>query len=283
MPDGQDVVRSHAVLLQSIDDTPAPPGSLAFWWLGQQTFIVKAGGVRLFFDPYLAENPRRNKPPLLTPEECSEFDLVFCSHDHSDHLDPTAIGGIARASRALFVAPRALGDRMIALGVPPERFVGLNGGESIDLLGANVAAIPAAHEFLDLTSEGLNPYLSYIVRAGGVGLYHAGDTVWWEGMQRELATHAPLDVAFVPINGRDGERYRRGCIGNLSFAEACDLVGPLPVGLAVPSHYDMFDGNREDPARFVDYLEAKYPAVRSWVGPAGTAVVVRAGGEFTAL
>jgi len=37
----------------------------------------------------------------------------------------------------------------------------------------------------------------------------------------------------------------------------------------VPSHWDMFASNSEDPARFVDYLAAKFPGVPCWVGRAG--------------
>ena len=64
---------------------------------------------------------------------------------------------------------------------------------------------------------------------------------------------------FPPINGRDAERLRDNCIGNMTYQEAADLVGVLKPGLAVPGHYDMFAFNGEDPRKFVDYVEIKYP------------------------
>lgn len=281
MSDPYSVLRSHGDLLASIESTVTPPGTLAFWWCGQQTFIVKAGETWIFVDPYLADNPHRTKPPMLTPAECARFDLIVCTHDHSDHIDPTALPGIAAASRARFVAPRALRERLLSLDVPADRFVGLNAGETVTLAGVELTGVAAAHEFLDVTPDGLHPYLGYVLRANGVSLYHAGDCCWWEGLQSTLRGLLPLDVACVPINGRDAERYRRGCIGNFSFAEAADLVCPLPVGLAVPSHFEMFTGNSEDPRRFTDYVDAKYPGQRWWLGAAGEGVLVAAGGEVT--
>lgn len=276
MPDHDDIVRRGPELLADIRETALGEGQLAFWWTGQHSVILKLGPALVYVDPYLKPDERRRKPPLLTPEECAEFDLFVCTHDHSDHIDPWAIPQLAAASKAVFVAPRTARERVLALGVPAARLVGFDAGETVELAGVELTGIPAAHEFLDVTPDGLHPYLGYVLRANGAAAYHAGDTVWWEGLQAALHEHLPLDVAFVPINGRDAERYRRNCIGNMTFAEAADLVCQLPVGLAVPTHFDMFAGNSEDPLRFIDYVAAKYPGQRTWLGPAGQGVVVSA-------
>ena len=77
---------------------------------------------------------------------------------------------------------------------------------------------------------------------------------------------------FLPINGRDAARFRRGCLGNMTYQEAVDLAGELKPRLIVSIHYDMFADNAEDPRNFVDYLNAKYPDVDCWVGTPGTMV-----------
>ena len=53
-------------------------------------------------------------------------------------------------------------------------------------------------------------------------------------------------------------RYRRSCIGNMTFQEAADLAGELRPGLVIPGHWDMFADNPGDPEAFADYLDAKY-------------------------
>lgn len=236
----------------------------AFWWLGQHSFLIKLDKTTLLIDPFLTDMEGRNVPPLFAPEDATSVQLVCCTHDHLDHICPAAVSGLARATSAIFVAPRACKKRMLDLGVPESRLTLLNDGEDVTIHSIKINAIKASHEFFDKTPEGFFPYLGYVIE-GARTIYHAGDTVWWEGLQARLSRW-PLDVALVPINGRDAKRYREGIIGNFTFQEAADLLGGLEVKLSVPTHFDMFDGNREDPQKFVDYVNVKYPGRRVWVG-----------------
>lgn len=246
--------------VQTCDD-PA-----AFWWLGQHSFIVKLGAVCLLIDPFLTAMEDRNVPPLFAPADAAgTVDLVVCTHDHLDHIDPAAIPGLAAHTDARFVAPRAHAERMRSLDVPDDRLTLLNDEESVALDELTIHAVKAAHETFDQTDDGLFPFLGYVIEGAGKTLYHAGDTVWWEGLQARLAQWM-FDVAMVPINGRDAERYANDVLGNMTYQEAADLLGGLDVALSVPAHYDMFDFNGEDPDRFADYMRVKYPDHRVWIG-----------------
>ena len=250
-------------LFQTVSDCD---DEAAFWWLGQHSFIVKMGAVRLLIDPFLTEMEERTVPPLFTPEDAAgAIDLVLCTHDHLDHIDPAAIPGLARHTEALFAAPRAHRERMLSLGVPSGRLRTLDDGETTEARGAAIHAIKGAHERFEETAEGLFPFLGYVVEAGGKTLYHAGDTLWWEGLQARLSRWS-LDAAMVPINGRDAARYADDVMGNMTYQEAADLLGGLDVGLSVPAHYDMFAFNAEDPSLFADYMRVKYPEHPVWVG-----------------
>ena len=238
----------------------------AFWWLGQHSFIVKLGSVRLLIDPFLTEMADRNVPPLFAPEDAAGIiDLVLCTHDHLDHIDPAAIPGLAAHTDARFVAPRAHTERMRSLDVPADRLTLLDDEESGTLHGLTIHAIKGAHETFAPTADGFFPFLGYILEGAGKVVYHAGDTLWWDGLQARLAPWT-FDVAMVPINGRDAERYANDIMGNMTYQEAVDLLGGLNVTLSVPTHYDMFDFNGEDPDRFADYLHVKYPDHRVWIG-----------------
>jgi L-ascorbate 6-phosphate lactonase len=237
----------------------------AFWWLGQHSFMVKLGNTTLLIDPFLTEMPERNVPPLFAPQNAKAVHLVCCTHDHLDHICPVAISGLAKTTAATFIAPKACEARMLSLGVASDRLVLLNPDEVVTVANVRVTAIKAKHEFFDQTPQGNFPYLGYVLESSGKTLYHAGDTVWWEGLQARLSAWS-FDVAFVPINGRDARRFKEGTIGNMTYQEAVDLVGELNIKLSVPDHYDMFDGNREDPQKFIDYMKVKFPGKRVWVG-----------------
>ena len=258
-----------AALFQSVKDCRAPA---AFWWLGQASYIVKLGKTVLLIDPFLSPYEGRQLPPLFAADDAADIvDLVLGTHDHIDHIDPVAVSGLAKHPRAKFVAPRAHAARMQALGVAPERLLAMNDGETATAAGITIHAIKSCHEFFEPTPDGLFPHLGYVITGAGKTLYHPGDTIWWEGLQARLSAWT-FDVMMLPINGRDAARLKANCIGNMVYQEAADLAGGLSVKLTVPMHYDMFAFNAEDPQRFVDYVNVKYPGRRMWVGEPTTGV-----------
>jgi len=261
-------------LLSQVTTHTPPAGGLTFWWLGQHSVILKMGATVVFVDPYLSPDEQRQVPALFAPEDVTNADWVLCSHDHGDHLDPYAIEGIVKASpQARFIVPRPAMGRMASLGVPANRLVGIDAGETTQGLGLAITGIKAAHEFFDHVQGVGHPYLGYVLRSGECCVYHSGDTLCYEGLLTTLQAW-PLTVMFLPINGRDAKRYRANCIGNMTYQEAVDLAGHLRPRLVVPTHYDMFEGNQEDPGLFVDYLEAKFPGVAHWVGWPGQTIDV---------
>ena len=264
-------------LIADIDNYKLAKKEFAFWWLGQHSFIVKIKSATIYIDPYLSDDPDRKVPSILKAEEVTNAVLVLGSHDHDDHIDRNAWPQLASASpKAMFVVPEILRQELSgSLGIPSERFVGLTDGESVDLNNIKITAVAAAHEFLDKDEGvGLYPYLGYIIESDGCAIYHSGDTCIYEGLQTKLSKWN-FDTAFLPINGRDARRFAAGCIGNMTYQEAADLAGTLKPALTVPAHYDMFEGNTEDPQLFVDYMNVKYPNLKVCVCNYGERIVVK--------
>ncbi len=265
---------THTGLINDINNCHLQPNQLAFWWLGQMGYVVKMGAKVLYFDPYLAPRETRQVPPMLTPEEVTHADYVFGSHPHNDHIDHFALPGIATASPAAkFAFSRVAGRQVQELGIATERTLGCDEGLIFEDDGLKIQAIAAQHEFFDRDPELGYPYLSWIVKYQGMTVFHAGDTLKYDGICAKLS-HYTIDVAFLPINGRDAERLARGCIGNMTYQEAVDLAGDIRPRLTVPGHYDMFANNSEDPAKFARYMDVKFPDLSYWIGEHGTAVIV---------
>lgn len=269
-------MKTGCALMEEVLASTPPQGALDFWWLGQLGYLIRLGSVTLLVDGYLSESAGRLQPPLIRPEELRQVDFVLGTHDHDDHIDYEAWKTIAACvPEARFVLPQMLAGRLSgALGIARDRMIGINEGtHAYKDSRVAITGIAAAHETLDQDPKtGHYPYTGYVIRGGGVSLYHAGDCVVYEGLETKLRQHMPLDVMFLPINGRDGRRYRAGCIGNMTFQEAVGLVCALRPGMAVPGHYDMFAINLANPMDFADYLEAKAPEQAFWIGGHGVRV-----------
>src|SRR2546425_944420 len=222
------LVTSPTVSLRALD---LAPGTIALWWLGQAGFAVRAGGLVLLLDPFLAPMAERVSPPAFEPEDAVGVDVVTCSHEHYDHLDLASLPEIARASpSARFVVPRPLVDAVAAAGVPRQRLVGAQPDERIRLDGVTITPVPARHgvamadayTFGRELAGGLYRYLGYLLYDAVTRVYHAGDTVVYEEQAERLrALHA--DVALLPINGRDHFREAAGVVGNMDHREAAGL------------------------------------------------------------
>jgi len=263
-------------LIDDINACEPESGKLALWWLGQHSFVVKVGRKVIYIDPFLTPMDQRVIPPLLRPEEVTNASIVCGTHDHADHIDRPVWPGIAAASPgAMFVIPSFFESTLPdELEIPASRFVGLDDGESIELDGVKLSAVAAAHEFLDRDpATGRHPYLGYIIEAGGVTIYHAGDTCIYEGLVTKLRRWK-FDVMFLPINGRDAARLAAGCIGNMTYQEAVDLAGTLQPRLVIPAHYEMFKTNLGDWRGFVEYARVKYPSLRTHICQHGERLIV---------
>jgi len=250
-----------ARLIEDIDAARVGSGQCAIWWLGQHGFAVKMGESVCYLDLFLSRLEGRLVPSLLGPETISNATLVCGTHDHADHIDRPAWPAIAAASpQAKFIVPLLLREKIVSeLHLPPARVEGVDVGITVQFKGISVTAVPAAHEFLDTdAATGLHPGLGFIIQGNGVCLYHAGDTCLYEGMQATLRQWK-IHAAFLPINGRDAQRLASGCIGNMTYQEAADLAGSIRPGLTVPTHFEMFAGNSENPQLFIDYMRVKYP------------------------
>ena len=247
-------------LVARIDALEVGVLSLAFWGLGQVGVAIKGPEGVLYVDPYLTDSDgaggslERTYPPPVAPAEVTNASVVLLTHDHIDHTDPDTLLPMAEASSGVrFIAPTTSRNTLVEAGLDPGGITVPEVGEPLEVGGARVTAIPSAHTELEYDPEKGHAYLGYVVEWNGVTVYHAGDTVIYDGLIETLSAWQ-IDVAFVPINGRDFFRTSRGLIGNTDFREAAELAEVLDFGLLVPTHYELFDFNAADPGHFASFI-----------------------------
>jgi len=212
-------------------------GQLNIWWLGQSGFLVQFGDAHLLLDPYLSDSLTRKyadtpKPHVrmtervIGPERLDFIDVVTSSHNHTDHLDGETVVPLLVVNADLTViVPRAnLDFAADRFGVPTDRLLPVRVGEEVVVGPFTFHAIPAAHEDAETDALGQYKYVGYIIRVGEFTLYHSGDTVMYADLLDRFSSEEfpdEIDVAMLPINGRDPAR---GVAGNLSAGEAVKLA-----------------------------------------------------------
>jgi L-ascorbate metabolism protein UlaG (beta-lactamase superfamily) len=250
---------SSGVDIRTLPLVPTPPepaeDEVLIRWLGQAGFLIRRRGLGIVIDPYLSDSLAdkyrggefahlRMMPPPMAPEELHDLDWVLCTHAHTDHMDPGTLPALADDNpRCYFVVPRAEVQTAAERDIPRERLVPVNAGERLPLdKGMALEVLPSAHEELQPDAAGQHRFLGYILRLGSLSLYHSGDCVPYDGLAESLAA-AGVDVALLPVNGRDAFRRSRNILGNFTFREAVALCVAADIPVMFAHHVGMFDYN----------------------------------------
>jgi len=247
------------------------PNSLGIWGLGQMGVALQGPDAVLYIDPALSdviraeqgEWWRRAYDPPVKPEEIANARYYLISHEHLDHLDPPTVRVVAQASRqATFVTSGWCVDLLTDLDIAPERILVPPALEPITLPGSAIrlTVVPSAHYADEYDAQKGHRWLGFVVEWNGVTFYHSGDTIIYPGYEGALRALPHLDVAMLPVNGRDWYREtEHGVVGNLHPAEAVQLARDLGVDVLIPGHNDLFPSNAIPNAAIVAALETLAP------------------------
>lgn len=258
-------MRSTANPLQLLAGLDISERQVGLLWLGQSGFALRLGRAIVLVDPFLSAHPDRCFPPVLEPAEAEGIDVIACTHEHWDHLDAKSLPALCHASPgARVVVPEPIVDLSVRGGVDARRVVGIQPDRPLEIAGVTIHAIPARHgvhpadayTFGKESSDGLFRYLGYVFEAGGVSVYHAGDTIGYDDLADRLRRRN-VDVCLLPINGRDADREALDIVGNLDSAEAADLADEVGADLVIPMHYDMFAANPGYPEQLVAAVQRR--------------------------
>ncbi len=232
-----------------IVNTALTNNEIAFFYTGQEGYILKSGNTTLLIDGFLTGTLAapgimwgRNYEAPIKPEELDFIDCVICSHDHSDHTDPNTLRGIVAVNdHAKFVMPAAYAKKTVdEYGIPEDRLIRAHEGETLTLGDFSVTPLASAHEELHTDENGDFFEMGYLLKTNGVTIYHSGDCCIYDGLKEKVGK---VDIAMLPVNGRSYYKLKKNIIGNMTLEEACLFASEAEAKLFVPMHFDLFRTN----------------------------------------
>ena len=239
-------------------------GRLGLDFIGHSAVVIDLDGVRLLTDPVTRARvgPLRRVEPVPARDRLRGIDAVLISHLHWDHLDVPSLRDLGRDT-PMFV-PAGAGPWMGSAGFTHVREIAV--GESVDVGGVVVRAVPAVHSGYRPPLGPTAPPLGFVVR-GSRSVYFAGDTDLFDGMGQ---LGEPIDLALIPVWGW-GPTLGRGLhLDPLRAAQSLRLIRPRA---AVPIHWGTYWPHAlgrvfperlvEPPAAFVEYAAELAPDVQT--------------------
>jgi len=232
-------------------------------WLGQAGFVLLAGPTRILIDPFTGAHAlRRFAPPPLEEIAC-DVDWLLITHEHLDHLDPDFLPVVVERSPGVqIVVPSPLAE-LAAQMSGRDRLHLVQPGDSLRLSEDAALEVMPAYHAVDVgqaygdgsTGDRTARFVGYLLQFDKLSVYHSGDTLVTTDLLEHLASRT-VDVALLPINGRDYFRERAGLVGNMGVREAVGLAAQIGASTLVPMHWDLFTGNTERPGAVLDEVVA---------------------------
>ena len=171
----------------------------------------------IYFDPY------------EITEERHDADVIFITHDHDDHFDPSSIEKILKDD-TMMIIPKTCFESWSGSGLIVTQVVQMDPEERIDMGEIVIETVPA-YNTLKLYHQKKKKWLGYIVTMEDRKIYVAGDTdITDENRQ------VRCDIAFVPAGGK----Y------TMNAVKAAELINEIHPEIAVPTHYGNIIGTPQD-------------------------------------
>ena len=177
----------------------------------------------IYFDPY-----KINK-------DYHDADIIFITHSHYDHYSPLDIKKVIK-DNTIVVCPKDVKEELLKLNI--NNIIEVVPNKDYEVLNIKFKTIPAYNVNKNFHPKE-NNWVGYLINYNNVKYYIAGDTDITEENKNIIC-----DVAFVPIGGTF----------TMDYKEAASLINEIQPKIAVPTHYGLIVGNKDDGIKFSELL-----------------------------
>ncbi len=200
-------------------------------WFGQAAVKITAMEKTIYIDPYRIKKK-------------DKADIILITHEHRDHFSPEDIYRVA-TENSIIIAPTTCREVLKDIDISPKIF--LQPDEQTEINGIKIEAVPAYNVVKTKFHPKSNEWLGYILTIDGVRIYHAGDTERIPEMK-----NFKTDIAIMPL----GQTYTMN-----SVKEAAEAALDTKAQIAIPMHFGLYEGTKEDAEQFKKILEDKIKVV----------------------
>jgi L-ascorbate metabolism protein UlaG (beta-lactamase superfamily) len=215
------------------------------WCLGGASVALKSPGATLYIDLFTGPSPEpdlhKGIDDVIVPDDIHVADIVLCTHSDVDHCHRESLLPLVRNTTARFVGPRSCTRLFREWGIPAARIVELAPAEQFAYQDILITACDS-NDYFDADA------VTYLIRAAGVTLFEAGDTLYYSGFRRIGAQHK-IDVALLNFahNPPDEVFY-------MPAGQVARAAQELGTRIVVPKHWDLWQEFRDDPTKLVPRL-----------------------------
>jgi len=201
-------------------------GVMEFTYYGHACFLVKAGGIKFLFDPFITGNELAKDVDINS----IEADYILVSHGHGDHVGD--LMAIAKRTGAAVVGAFEVTNWVQRQGY--DRVHPMNFG-SFRFDFGRVSFVPAWHSSaLPDGTYGGNPG-GFVVSTEAGSFYYSGDTCLMMDMQL-IPRYAKPDFAILPVGGNF----------TMDAADAITAAEFIKCNKIIGVHFDTFPPIRID-------------------------------------
>jgi L-ascorbate metabolism protein UlaG (beta-lactamase superfamily) len=182
-------------------------GELKVSWFGHSTLILNIEGKIVLTDPVLSQ--KASPVPFAGVKsfeytnsfsigDLPEIDLVLISHDHYDHLDYKTILGIQHKVKK-FIVPLGVGSHLLHWGVPRNKVIELDWGESTnEVRDLNLFATPSRH-FSGRAGVDKDKTLwcSWVISGKRHNVFFCGDSGYGDHFKKIGKEYGPFDLTMM--------------------------------------------------------------------------------------
>lgn len=193
-------------------------------WNGQNSLLLHIADKNVWVDPYNVPSQTEVKA-----------DIVFITHDHSDHLDKRSMDIVSDPDKTTVYTPDSVIDSVRAIF--QGKIVPLNVGALVGISDVSVQAVPAynAGKKQDKHPKARS-WIGLLFSKGKESLYITGDLDRIPDLKKIKA-----DIILLPL----GQTYTFD-----SVEDAVQAVKDVGAKIAVPVHFGMYEGTQEDVKTF---------------------------------